>query len=87
VCVCVRACVFVCVCVRLVHMCVCSCVLDIARGSRIAVLVEASSGPGAGGGRVAEGGGWSHLERFSFPPGQPKIVLLIPGPGRVVHPW
>jgi hypothetical protein len=59
--VCVCACVYVflcvCVCVRLVCMCVCVRVCLTSLEDRAWLLVEASSGPGAGGGGGAEGGG------------------------------
>ena len=70
--VCVCACVYVflcvCVCVRLVCMCVCVRVCLTSLEDRAWLLVEASSGPGAGGGGGEEGGGEGdfHLERFSF---------------------
>ena len=78
VCACVRArvCVRVCACLC-VYACVYVCALFVGVCARVCLtslkdrawlLVEASSGPGAGGRGVAEGGGAGgfHLERFSF---------------------
>jgi hypothetical protein len=70
VCACVRArvcvCVYACVCVCLVRMCVCSHVLDIARGSRTAAslgLIRAW-GRGRGGSRGRRCGGLPSGEVF-----------------------
>ena len=72
VCACVHACVFVfvcmCVCVCHVRMCVFARVCLTSLKVRTWLLVEASSGFGAGGGVGAERGGAGdyHLERLSF---------------------
>ena len=63
-CLCVYACVYVCA----LFVCVCARVCLTSLKDRAWLLVEASSGPGAGGQGGAEGGGAGgfHLERFSF---------------------
>ena len=65
-CSCVCVCVYACVCVCLVRMCVCSHVLDIARGSRTAAslgLIRAW-GRGRGGSRGRRSGGLPSGEIF-----------------------
>ena len=69
-CVCVRACLCVYACVYLCALFVCLCARMCLTSLEVRawLLVEASSGPGAGGEGGAEGGGARdfHLERFSF---------------------
>ena len=66
VCACVRVCVCMHVCVCLVRVCVCAHMCLTSLKVCAWLLVEASSGPGAGGGGGAEGGaGDFHLERLS----------------------
>jgi len=71
VCVCVRACVRACLCVYAcvyvcaLFVCVCARMCLTSLEVRAWLLVEASSGPGAGG-AVGGGAGDFHLERFSF---------------------